>query len=148
MKILSFLFISTIGSILVAAGILKKPETTPIQKMSIFIYKKWKMTDETTVIKGNTTNTFKDYPACVSDDIFTFLPDGNLIQDDNREHCATNKKNITNGIWAFNIQDKNKLEIALSMQFTAEIITLTDTNLVWQYQNQVGDIVTQTYTKQ
>ena len=148
MKTLSILFISAFGSILVATGILKKATAPHIEKMAMLIEKKWQMTDETTFAKGKTFNTFKDYKTCVSDDLFTFLPDGNLIQDDNKEKCSTNQKKITNGIWAFNIQDKNKIEMALSMQITAEIVDINDTSMVLKYENQVGDIVTQTYTKQ
>ncbi len=155
MKTLSLLFMSLVGSVLISLGVLKndKPNTTPahIQKMSLFIHKKWKMTDETTFTNGKTTNTFKDYKTCVSDDTFTFLPDGNLILDDNNLRCenAQSQTNqTTRGIWAFNIQDKNKLEIAVTMQFTAEIITVNDNTMVWKYQNQVGDVVTQTFAKQ
>ena len=151
MKTLSLLLMSLVGSLFFSMGVLKTKTPTHLQKMALLIHKKWKMSDETTFTNGKTTNTFKDYKACVTDDLITFLPDGNLILDDNKMRCANAQSQAiqtTIGIWAFNIQDKNKLEIAVTMQFTAEIMTINDNTLVWKYQNQVGDIVTQTFTKQ
>ena len=156
MKTLTLLFASLVGSIFISFVAMKKnmPTTAPttmlsnIEKTALLVSAKWKMTDETVLMNGKTTNTYKDYKTCFIDDIYTFFPDGNIVVDDNIIKCPNAQSQTTKGLWAMNMEDKNKLEIAFSMQFTAEILTINTTNLVWKYQNQVGDIVTQTFTKQ
>jgi major membrane immunogen (membrane-anchored lipoprotein) len=155
MKTLTLLFASLAASVLISFGVLNKDITTTIpstpiaiEKTSLLIDKKWKMTDETTFANGKMTNTFNDYQKCFSDDTYNFMADGGVIIDDNLIKCPNAQSQTTKGLWAVNMEDKNKLEMALSMQFTAEIMSINANTLVWKYQNQVGDVVTQTFTKQ
>jgi hypothetical protein len=151
MRTLTLVFAALIGSVFISFVIFKKEITTSpsdIEKTEMFVNKKWKMTDESVLVNGKTTNTFNDYNKCFSDDIYTFLPDGNVIIDDNIIKCPKAQSQTTKGLWAHNLENKNKFEVALSMQFTAEILSINGTTMVWKYQNQVGDVVTQTFTKQ
>jgi hypothetical protein len=154
MRTLTLLFAAVVGSIFISFVAFKKDTAvmaaTPsnIEKTSMLVLKKWKMTDETVVMKGKSVRTYNDYKACFQDDIYTFLHDGNIIIDDNQVKCPNAQSQTTKGLWARNLEDKNKIEVAVSMQFTAEILTINKTTMVWKFQNQVGDVITQTFTRQ
>jgi hypothetical protein len=152
MRTLTLLFAALVGFVFISFVLFKKDVTTEIptkiEKTVILVNKKWKMTNETVLANGKTTNTFNDYQKCFSDDIYKFLPDGNVLIDDNEVKCPNAQAQITKGLWAKNLENRNKIEVVLSMQFTAEIISINNTTMVWKYQNQVGDVVTQMFTKQ
>jgi hypothetical protein len=154
MRTLTLLFAAVVGSIFISFVAFKKDAAvmaaTPsnIDKTSMLVSKKWKMTDETVVMNGKSVNTYNDYKACFRDDIYTFLPDGNIIIDDNYVKCPNAQSQTTKGLWARNMEDRNKIDVAVTMQYTAEILNINNTTMVWKYQNQVGDVITQTFTKQ
>jgi hypothetical protein len=152
MKTILLLTVSAVGSILLSWGFFNQNKSTnnlptTSEKMAFLTNCKWQMSDETTFADGRTTQTFKDYKSCIKDDIMTFYANGCITINENKDKCNATAPQTNNGVWAFDVKNKNILDIAVTMDISAEIVELTPTKLVWKYQNGVGDIVTQTFTK-
>ncbi|NJN33458.1 MAG: hypothetical protein HC817_03570 [Saprospiraceae bacterium] len=116
-----------------------------IATMTKLVNKEWQLVSETTLKSEGSVNSINEYGKCEQDDSYSFMPDGQFLLHDGLMKCASG--NVHAGRWAFHDNDARKVDVAATLNFTAEIVEVSDETLKWQYKSPSGEgTVVQTFT--
>lgn len=110
-----------------------------IATMTKLVDKEWQLVAETTLKNEGSISTIEDYSKCEQDDTYAFMPDGQFLLKDGIIKCVSSSQNDQNGRWAFHNNDARKLDVAATMNFTADIVEVSDDILKWQYKSPSGE---------